>query len=284
MTAFTYFKDEWTPVIDDYLAKHLASEVEDQKISQIMAYSVMAGGKRLRPLLFLATLNTLGKKIRIACGIELIHTYSLIHDDLPAMDNDDYRRGKLTSHKKWGEAEAILAGDALLPMGIQWIAEGSKSAKLVDLITKAVGPNGMVGGQYLDIDSTNNASVAGDAKFINKMEWLKTGCLIQASVEMAAVYAGASDIEQVKLVDFAKIFGRSYQIYDDLVDVVETSAEAGKATHKDQAEGKNNTLTLLGIDQSRKELTDLIKQAQDDLHGHKGEVLAGFLDLYQKVL
>ena len=151
MTAFTYFKDEWTPVIDDYLAKHLASEVEDQKISQIMAYSVMGGGKRLRPLLFLATLNALGRKIeepeiRIACGIELIHTYSLIHDDLPAMDNDDYRRGKLTSHKKWGEAEAILAGDALLPMGIQWIAEGSKSAKLVDLITKAVGPNGMVGG------------------------------------------------------------------------------------------------------------------------------------------
>ena len=136
MTAFTYFKDQWTPIIDDYLAKHLASEVKDQKISQIMAYSVMAGGKRLRPLLFLATLNTLGKKIeepevRIACGIELIHTYSLIHDDLPAMDNDDYRRGKLTSHKKWGEAEAILAGDALLPMGIQWIAEGSNSAQLV---------------------------------------------------------------------------------------------------------------------------------------------------------
>lgn len=289
MTAFTYFKDQWTPVVDDYLAKHLANEVEDHKISQIMAYSVMAGGKRLRPLLFLATLNALGKKIeepeiRIACGIELIHTYSLIHDDLPAMDNDDYRRGKLTSHKKWGEAEAILAGDALLPLGIQWIAEGGKSAHLVELITKAIGPNGMVGGQYLDIDSTNNASVAGDAKFINKMEWLKTGCLIQASVEMAAVYAEVSDIEQVKLVDFAKIFGRSYQIYDDLVDVVETSAEAGKATHKDKAEGKNNTLTLLGIDQSRKELTDLIKQAQDDLHGLNGEVLAGFLDLYQKVL
>ncbi|KAA8793813.1 polyprenyl synthetase family protein [Lactobacillus crispatus] len=289
MTAFTYFKDQWTPIIDDYLAKHLASEVKDQKISQIMAYSVMAGGKRLRPLLFLATLNTLGKKIeepevRIACGIELIHTYSLIHDDLPAMDNDDYRRGKVTSHKKWGEAEAILAGDALLPMGIQWIAEGSNSAQLVELITKAVGPNGMVGGQYLDIDSTNNASVSGDAKFINKMEWLKTGCLIQASVEMAAIFAKASDIEKVKLIDFAKVFGRSYQIYDDLVDVVETSEEAGKATHKDEAEGKNNTLTLLGIDQSRKELTDLIKQAQDDLHGLNGEVLTGFLDLYQKVL
>ena len=289
MTAFEYFKEDWTPVIDDYLAKHLASEVDDKKISQIMAYSVMAGGKRLRPLLFLAILNTLGRKIeepeiRIACGIELIHTYSLIHDDLPAMDNDDYRRGKLTSHKKWGEAEAILAGDALLPLGIQWIAEGSRSAKLVAIITQAVGPNGMVGGQYLDIDSTNNASVADDAKFINKMEWLKTGCLIQASVEMAATYAKASDIEQVKLIDFAKAFGRSYQIYDDLVDVVETSEEAGKATHKDKVEGKNNTLTLLVIKQNRKELKDLIDQAKDDLHGLNGEVLAGFLNLYQKVL
>ncbi|RVU71655.1 MULTISPECIES: polyprenyl synthetase family protein [Lactobacillus] len=289
MSAFKYFQEEWTPVINQYLEEYLASEVDDQKISQIMAYSVMAGGKRLRPLLFLATLNALGKEItttevRIACGIELIHTYSLIHDDLPAMDNDDYRRGKLTSHKKWGEAEAILAGDALLPMGIQWIAEGSNSAKLVAIITQAVGPNGMVGGQYLDIDSTNNASVAGDAKFINRMEWLKTGCLIQASVEMAAVYAKASQVEQVKLVGFAKVFGRSYQIYDDLVDVVETSEEAGKATHKDQEEGKNNTLTLLGIDRSRQELRDLIKQAQDDLHGLNGEVLAGFLALYQKVL
>ena len=237
MTAFTYFKDEWTPVIDNYLAKHLASEIDDQKISQIMSYSVMAGGKRLRPLLFLATLNALGKKIeeseiRLACGIELIHTYSLIHDDLPAMDNDDYRRGKLTSHKKWGEAEAILAGDALLPLGVQWIAEGSNSSELVIMITKAIGANGMVGGQYLDIDSTNNASVADDEKFINKMEWLKTGCLIQASVE----------------------------------------------------EGKNNTLTLLGIEKSRKELKDLISQAKADLHGINNEVLLGFLDLYHKVL
>lgn len=289
MTAFKYFQEQWTPVINDYLIKHLKDEIDDQKISQIMSYSVMAGGKRLRPLLFLATLNTLGKKInqdevRIACGVELIHTYSLIHDDLPAMDNDDYRRGKLTSHKKWGEAEAILAGDALLPMGIQWIAKGSNSANLVEIITKAVGPNGMVGGQYLDIDSTNNQSVAGDAKFINRMEWLKTGCLIEASVKMAAEHAKASQIDEVKLVDFAKVFGRSYQIYDDLVDVVETSQEAGKATHKDEEEGKNNTLTLLGIQKSREELTDLIKQAKKDLDGLNGEVLSGFLDLYQKVL
>lgn len=289
MTAFQYFKDQWTPVINEYLEQHLEKDVDDKKISQIMAYSVMAGGKRLRPLLFLATMNALGKEItdneiQIAAGIELIHTYSLIHDDLPAMDNDDYRRGKLTSHKKWGEAEAILAGDALLPLGIQWIAEGSHSFELVSIITRAVGPNGMVGGQYLDIDSTNNESVAQDADFINKMEWLKTGCLIEASVKMAAVYAKADDIQEVKLVDFAREFGRAYQIYDDLVDIVETTEEAGKATHKDEEEGKNNTLTLLGVDQSRQELVDLIKAAKDDLHGLNSEVLSGFLDLYKKVL
>ncbi len=289
MTAFKFFQNHWTPVINNFLEKKLAEEVEDKKISQIMAYSVMAGGKRLRPLLFLATLNSLGKEItdteiRIACGIELIHTYSLIHDDLPAMDNDDYRRGKLTSHKKWGEAEAILAGDALLPLGIEWIAQASDSAKLVKVITEAVGPNGMVGGQYLDIDSTNNASVSNDEQYINKMEWLKTGCLIKASVEMAAIYADATQIEMVKLIDFAKGFGRAYQIYDDLVDVVESSEQAGKATHKDKEEGKNNTLTLLGIEKSRSELVSLIKQTKQNLSGLNAEVLEGFLDLYQKVL
>ena len=200
------------------------------------------------------------------------------------MDNDDYRRGCLTSHKKWGEAEAILAGDALLPLGIEWIAKASNSAEMVTIITKAIGPNGMVGGQYLDIDSTNNASVANDSKYIDKMEWLKTGCLILASVQMGTVRANATDIEKVKLSDFAKVFGRAYQIYDDLVDVVETSQEAGKATHKDKEEGKNNTLTLLGIDQSRQELKALIKQAKDDLNGLDSDILGGFLDLYKKVL
>lgn len=286
---FTEFRKKWTPTIDAYLSKHLSQDIDDQKISQIMTYSVMAGGKRLRPLLFLATLVTLDKnigekEIQIACGIELIHTYSLIHDDLPAMDNDDYRRGKLTSHKKWGEAEAILAGDALLPMGILWVAQGSNSAEIVKIIASAVGPNGMVEGQYLDIDSTNNASVADNADFINQMEWLKTGCLIKACVEMATAYAGADEKSKIKLLDFAKDFGRSYQIYDDLVDIVETSQEAGKTTHKDKENGKNNTLTLLGVEQSRKELSDLIKHAQNSLQGLNGSVLVGFLDLYQKVL
>lgn len=287
--TFKEFRAKWTPIIDEYLAGHLNDEVNDDKISQIMTYSVMAGGKRLRPLLFLATLNVLNTKItsqevEIACGIELIHTYSLIHDDLPAMDNDDYRRGKLTSHKKWGEAEAILAGDALLPMGIQWIAAGSKSADLVQIITAAVGPNGMVGGQYLDIDSTNNSSVSDDADFINKMEWLKTGCLIKACVEMGAEYGKASASQKKHLLNFASDFGRAYQIYDDLVDLLETSQEAGKKTHKDQENGKNNTLTLLGKEKSQLELTKLIEDACNNLDDINSNVLSGFLDLYKRVL
>lgn len=287
MTTFKEFQAKYTPIINHYLEQNLAKESDDPRFAEIMAYSVMAGGKRLRPLLFLASLDSLGKDIdqkavQTACGIELIHTYSLIHDDLPAMDNDDYRRGKLTSHKKWGEAEAILAGDGLLPLGIQWIAEGSQSAKLVEIITKAVGPAGMVGGQYLDIDTTNNDSV--DAQAIDHMEWLKTGCLILASVEMATAFAGAAQEQAAKYLDFAKDFGRGYQLYDDLVDIVETSEEAGKLTHKDQEVGKNNSLTMQGAAETRQELKDLIAKGQAALAGEKAEVLLGFLDLYQKVL
>ncbi|MBP2056923.1 geranylgeranyl diphosphate synthase type II [Lactobacillus colini] len=286
---FKEFQKKYTPQINSFLEEHLINEIVDPKLSKIMSYSVMAGGKRLRPLLFLATLHTLAKpitaeEIRIACGIELIHTYSLIHDDLPAMDNDDYRRGRLTSHKKWGEAEAILAGDALLPMGIQWIAQGGKMSELVEIITRAVGPNGMVGGQYLDIDSTNNDSVKDDAHFINKMEWLKTGCLIKASVEMAAIYGQATDNERQALADFSYYFGRSYQIYDDLVDVIETTEEAGKATHKDEAVGKNNTYTLLGLEASRDKLRKMIADGKDSLADFEEKTLTEFFNIYEKVL
>ncbi|QNQ80262.1 polyprenyl synthetase family protein [Lactobacillus sp. PV034] len=290
MMNLTEFRHKYTPIINSFLEKHLEEDIDNKKFSNIMAYSVMAGGKRLRPLIYLATLASLDHEIneddiKTACGIELIHTYSLIHDDLPAMDNDDYRRGKLTSHKKWGEAEAILAGDALLPLGIQWIAQGSKNITEVEIITKAVGPNGMVGGQYLDIDSTNNSSVKDNGEFISKMEWLKTGCLLQASVEMAIAKVAETDKNKITALNkFAYTFGRSYQIYDDLVDVVESSQEAGKATHKDEAEGKNNTFTLLGLDESRQELIALVDEGKKSLDIFESSLLAEFFDLYQKVL
>lgn len=284
------FRSKYTPQVNRFLEGHLKEDIDNNKFGEIMSYSVMAGGKRLRPLIYLATLMSLGHEIdksdiKTACGIELIHTYSLIHDDLPAMDNDDYRRGKLTSHKKWGEAEAILAGDALLPLGVQWIAQGSKNITEIEIITEAIGPNGMVGGQYLDIDSTNNSSVKDNGAFISKMEWLKTGCLLQASVEMALAKVAETNKKKIAaLKKFAYTFGRSYQIYDDLVDVVESSQEAGKATHKDEAEGKNNTFTLLGLDESRQELISLVNEGKKALNIFENSILIELFDLYQKVL
>ena len=284
---FADFRKKYTLLVDDYLEKHLHAEC-DSKLADIMAYSVMAGGKRLRPLLFLATCRALGKEItkktiRAACGIELIHTYSLIHDDLPAMDNSPLRRGKPSSHVKWGEAQAILAGDGLLPLGLEWLAEGTGSASAVAILAKAIGPNGMVGGQYLDIDATNNASVADNKDFIDRMEWRKTGCLLLACVAVPVTWLNATENQRDQLITFAKDFGRAYQIYDDLVDVFETSEEAGKNTHEDEAGGKNNTLTLLGVQKSQGELTSLISDAKQAL-GNSYPVLAGFLDLYQRVL
>lgn len=283
------FQEVYLPKINKLLEEKLIGEVKDKSFAEILSYSVLAGGKRLRPLLFLATLYTLGKEIgkreiQIAAGIELIHTYSLIHDDLPAMDNDDFRRGKLTSHKKWGHAQAILAGDALLPLGIQWIAEDGQSVEMIEIITKAIGPNGMVEGQYLDILGTNNPAAKDDQELADKMEWLKTGCLIEASVEMATVYANADLNQRKDLVKISTIFGRAYQIYDDLVDVVENTAEAGKATHKDERDGKNNTLTVLGVTQSKEKLQTLIDQGNEVVRKFEEPILGEFFTLYEKVL
>lgn len=288
MTNFQQFVQTWTPKINAYLQQHLADEIDTPQLSQIMAYSVMAGGKRLRPLLFLATKETLGmpldeQALRAACGIELIHTYSLIHDDLPEMDNSDLRRGQLTSHKKWGTAQAVLAGDGLLPLGLEWIAEGTGSVQAVQIMTQAIGPNGMVGGQYLDINATNNDQTADDQVLIERMEWRKTGCLLLACVQMPLADSDASEQTNQALLTFARSFGRAYQIYDDLVDVMETSAEAGKETQLDEADGKNNTLTQLGVAASQKRLQELINQGQDCLSGDD-PVLAGFFEVLKRVL
>ncbi|MDO4912381.1 MAG: polyprenyl synthetase family protein [Lactobacillus sp.] len=283
---FQAFREKWTPEIEAYLNQHVNSEVTVANFNEVMAYSVMAGGKRLRPLLFLATIDSLGlpigqTELRIACGIELIHTYSLIHDDLPAMDNDDYRRGRLTSHKKFDEASAILAGDALLPMGLSWIS-ASQNWQMVQVMADAIGPNGMAGGQYLDIMTTNNPKYEHDQAVAKQMEALKTGCLIEASVKLGSLYGDASDVQDQKLMTFAKNFGQAFQIYDDLVDISESTAEAGKGTHKDEAQGKNNVLTVLGKSKSQTILKELIDQGQSAVNEYP--VLVGMLDLLTKVL
>lgn len=285
---FQGFVQAWTPKINAYLKDHLQAEIDTPQLSRMMAYSVLAGGKRLRPLLFLAVLHSLGKKIdsavlRAACGIELIHTYSLIHDDLPEMDNADLRRGHLSAHKKWGQAQAVLAGDGLLPLGMQWLAEGTQSIAAVQIMSRAIGPNGMVGGQYLDIDATNNAQTADDQAMIERMEWRKTGCLLLACVEMPLAWQQADHQAKNQLLGFAHCFGRAYQLYDDLVDVLETTAEAGKETGLDAEDHKNNTLTQIGVGASQARLQDLIKQGETDLaNGYP--VLAGFFQIFKRVL
>lgn len=271
MTAFTYFKDEWTPVIDDYLAKHLASEVEDQKISQIMAYSVMAGGKRLRPLLFLATLNALGRKIeepeiRIACGIELIHTYSLIHDDLPAMDNDDYRRGRLTNHKVFGEDMAILAGDGLLQHAMETMADAClknptpQTTGAMKAIAHGAGIFGMLTGQVVDVHFEGKPL---DKETLDFIHLHKTAAMIRGALESGAIIGGA-DKETAEQFGLAgEKIGVAFQILDDILDVTSTMEELGKPIHSDEKNQKTTYVTLYGIEKSREIAAKLSEEAMD---------------------
>lgn len=288
--SFSEFIVEYSLTIDDFLKQALVARVTDENLRTVLTYSVLAPGKRLRPLLFLATLVELGceitnEHVKVAGGIEIIHTYSLIHDDLPAMDNDDYRRGQLTSHKKFGEANAILAGDALLTMGINWLLVADlNSAEVVQsarVLTDAIGPNGMVGGQFIDIRSTNSDV---DEETIEQLEYKKTAELIIAAVKMGTIFGQADEQQAQQLVKFATDFGQAFQIYDDLVDVTETATEAGKATEKDAAAGKNNYVTRFGIAGARKDLNQLVEKMRQDLSDFDGGVLLGFTNIFKKVL
>lgn len=286
---FGEFAIEYSLTVNDFLGKALA-RVENEEFREVMQYSALAPGKRLRPLLFLATLRELSQEIlpehiKVAGGIEVIHTYSLIHDDLPAMDNDDYRRGQLTSHKKFDEASAILAGDALLTVGINWILQAKLEPELVvqaaRIFTQAIGPNGMVGGQYLDVHSTN-AVVSEDV--IQRLEYKKTAELIIAAVKMGAIFGHASEQATEQLVSFASNFGQAFQIYDDLIDVTETAQEAGKETQKDASAGKNNYVTRLGIAGAQAKLAELIEQMKVNLASFDDDILFGFTAIFMKVL
>ena len=276
MTAFTYFKDQWTPIIDDYLAKHLASEVKDQKISQIMAYSVMAGGKRLRPLLFLATLNTLGKKIeepevRIACGIELIHTYSLIHDDLPAMDDDDLRRGKPSCHKAYGEAFAILAGDGLLTRAFDVVLESDASSdqkvQLVHLLSDYAGVYGMVYGQELDLLAEDDTAMTIDKVFA--IDAYKTAKLLTLPLLCGATLADKEkDYPHWEKIGYD--LGIQFQIQDDILDQTQSSQALGKST-SDQENHKQTFVSLLGLEKAKAEVVRFEKEIQSELEYFQGD-------------
>lgn len=257
---FKQKQSEYIKLVEDRLNESI--NIENQYYTffkDAMQYSLMAGGKRLRPVLALATADMFGKELNdvlaFACSIEMIHTYSLIHDDLPAMDNDDYRRGKLTNHKVYGEAMAILAGDALLNQAYENMIEdainnpNNRKLEAMKLIANYAGAHGMIGGQVIDLDSEGKA-IAEDK--LKTMHRLKTGALIKAPVESAAVICNASDKELSLLSNFAANLGLAFQIKDDILDVEGSIENMGKKPGSDALCEKTTYVTMYGLDESKK--------------------------------
>ncbi len=240
-----------------------------ETIYEAMRYSLLAGGKRLRPILCLTTCELMGGNAEMslptACALEMIHTMSLIHDDLPAMDNDDYRRGKLTNHKVYGEDIAILAGDALLSYAFEYVATQTRNVALPNLIDvmarlgRTVGAAGLVGGQVLDLESEGKSDVTVDTlKFIHIH---KTGALLETSVVSGAILAGAKQEDVQRLSRYAQNIGLAFQIIDDILDVTASTEELGKTAGKDELAQKATYPSLWGLEESKKQAQALIDDA-----------------------
>ena len=254
---------DWQTAINHALDEQLAT-VANPHLRAAMAYSVDAGGKRLRPLLLLSVVamydGVVAEALPAATALEFVHTYSLIHDDLPAMDNDDLRRGQPTNHKQFGEALAILAGDALLTDAFAILSQHypEKGAELVQILAEAAGSSGMVAGQVLDMDGEQTQY---DLATLKQMHQAKTGALIQAGVAMGSLFVAIPEADQAALADFAAAFGLGFQIKDDINDVTKTTAELGKTADKDVAEHKNTFPELLGLSGAKQALATQFQQA-----------------------
>ena len=241
-------------------------EVLPRSLHQAMRYSVFAGGKRLRPILMIAACESLGghagQVLHAACAMEMIHTYSLIHDDLPAMDDDDFRRGRPTNHKVYGEATAILAGDALLTEAFRILAdaEANRSVppatviKVIELVARYAGSQGMVGGQVVDMESEGKEIDFPTLEYIHTH---KTGGLILASVQVGALLGGANDSQVAAIKRFGGAAGLAFQIADDILDIVGDQQHLGKNVGSDQARGKATYPAQLGLDEARQRADEL---------------------------
>ena len=234
-------------------------------IHEAMRYSLFAGGKRLRPVLCLAAYNVLKddyeKALSVACSLECVHTYSLIHDDLPCMDDDDFRRGMPTCHKKFGEAIAVLAGDSLLTVAFKAACDFHDSSKIKQIIEELAdtsGSQGLVGGQVMDILSENKKIESSELEYIHEH---KTGKLILSSVRLGAICAGADEKSLNSLSEYAKLLGLAFQISDDLLDVIGNSEAMGKTVGQDEKLNKATYPSLYGIEETKKILTRTIDQA-----------------------
>ena len=234
-----------------------------------MRYSLFAGGKRLRPVLLMAAADAVGgegrRYLRVACALEMIHTYSLIHDDLPAMDNDDYRRGKLTNHKVFGEGMAILAGDGLLTaafeqMLLQEEVDAACLTQVVREIAAAAGPAGMVGGQAIDLAATGQAQPLNQEE-LRFMHRAKTGALFRAALRGGGLLAGASQEQLAALTTYAEEFGLAFQITDDILDVTGDEATIGKPVGSDERNEKETYVSLYSLDGARRMAEESVQRA-----------------------
>ena len=249
---------ERAALIDNALDKMLPpADTYPETIYEAMRYSLFAGGKRLRPILLMAAADAVGvdgkEYLHVACGLEMIHTYSLIHDDLPAMDDDDYRRGKLTNHKVFGDATAILAGDGLLTAAFEVMlsqpgSEPEILLKVVRDLAASAGAKGMVGGQVVDMLSEGKKIDSDTLKFMHQA---KTGALFKAAIKAGAILAGATPLQVLALIEYAEQFGLAFQITDDILDVIGNADKIGKPVGSDEKNEKVTYVTLYGLEGAR---------------------------------
>lgn len=256
------FINEKIPVIDQLLNKFMEETVAPDLLKSSMAYSVNAGGKRIRSLLVLATLEDLGvtseDALTVACAVEFIHTYSLIHDDLPCMDDDDFRRGKLTNHKVYGDAVAVLAGDALQALAFEVLTNlpntpASHVISLVQLLAKASGASGMVGGQVLDIEGEKKPLTIAQ---LEEVHLNKTGALLSFCIEAGALLADLDEEKTKQILMYARHIGLAFQIQDDILDITATTEELGKNAGSDESSDKSTYPSLLTLDGAKQRLDD----------------------------
>lgn len=259
-------------MIEGYLAHALDGNACYGDLREAMEYSLLSGGKRIRPILTLESCVLCGgeieKALPFAAGVEMIHTYSLIHDDLPAMDNDDLRRGRPTSHVAYGEATAILAGDGLLTAAFEQLTTAQLSAQqvvdAVECLSRSAGPAGMVGGQVLDMAGEGRALTRPE---LEQLQSLKTGALISAAAELGCIAAGGTEEQRKKLRQYALAIGLAFQIRDDMLDVTSTDQELGKPVGSDKDNEKTTFVTLLGLEGCSALVEQLTQRAVDSLAG-----------------
>lgn len=277
---FEKYYESRKQLVDNFLEKRMQKR-GISNVDDAMKYSLLAGGKRLRPILLMETADALGANgydfLTAACGLEMIHTYSLIHDDLPCMDNDDYRRGRLTNHKVFGEALALLAGDGLLTLAFEVMAEqrNVKPSTLVEFIHETAmcaGNFGMVGGQALDLEAEGRAISAKELKTLHEG---KTGAMFIAAVRGGAHLAGATEEQLLALTRFAELVGLAFQIEDDILDVTSTQEELGKPIGSDAKNEKSTYVSLFGLEEARKMADETTEEALRclDMFGEKADAL-----------